>query len=169
MIDQEKIGGFLRDLRKEKNLTQEELAEKYGISSKTVSRWETGKTLPDLATLVELADYYEVDIKEIIDGERKSEIMNKEEKETLQKVANYAEAEKNLVVRRKCIVTALGTMVCMLCIIVGYVVLPGLPEDSFFRNDKLWLAVSVIGLVGLWGLVIYGNRKNAAQNNRQNK
>lgn len=164
MIDQENIGGFLRDLRKEKNLTQEELAEKYGISSKTVSRWETGKTLPDLATLVELADYYEVDIKEIIDGERKSEIMNQEEKETLQKVANYVEAEKNLVVKRKCIATCIGTMVFMLCIIVGYFVLPGLPEDSIFRNNGLWLAISVIGLVGLWGLVIHGNRKNAAQN-----
>ena len=78
MIDQEKIGSFLRDLRKEKELTQEELAEKFGISSKSVSRWENGKTLPDLVILVELADYYEVDIKEIIDGERKSEIMEKE-------------------------------------------------------------------------------------------
>ena len=93
MIDQEKIGGFLRDLRKEKGQTQEEIAERFGVSSKSVSRWETGKSLPDLATLVDLADYYEVDIKEIIDGERKSEIMNKEEKETLQKVADYVEAE----------------------------------------------------------------------------
>lgn len=42
MIDQEKIGGFLRDLRKEKGQTQEELAEKFGVSSKSVSRWETG-------------------------------------------------------------------------------------------------------------------------------
>ena len=67
MIDQEKIGAFLRELRKDKGQTQEEIAEKFGTSSKSVSRWENGKTLPDLAMLVELADYYEVDIKEIID------------------------------------------------------------------------------------------------------
>ena len=96
MIDQIKIGGFLRELRKEKELTQEQLAEKFGVSSRSVSRWENGNTMPELGILVELADYYEVDIKEIIDGERKSEIMKKEEKETLRKVADYAEAEKKL-------------------------------------------------------------------------
>ena len=164
MIDQEKIGSFLRDLRKEKELTQEELAEKFGISSKSVSRWENGKTLPDLVILVELADYYEVDIKEIIDGERKSEIMEKEEKETLQRVADYAEADKKLAVKRKCIVTFIGTLVFVMCIMIGYIVLPTLPEDSFFRSNGLWLGISVIGLVGLWGLVIHGNRKNSIQN-----
>ena len=164
MIDQEKIGSFLRDLRKEKELTQEELAEKFGVSSKSVSRWENGKTLPDLAILVELADYYEVDIKEIIDGERKSEIMEKEEKETLQRVADYAEADKKLAVKRKCIVTFIGTFVFAMCIMIGYIVLPTLPEDSFLRSNGLWLGISGIGLVGLWGLVIYGNRKNSIQN-----
>ena len=163
MIDQVKIGGFLRDLRKEKGQTQEEIAEKFGVSSKSVSRWETGKSLPDLATLVDLADYYEVDIKEIIDGERKSEIMNKEEKETLQKVADYADAEKRLVVRRKCIVTCVGTLVFAFCIMIGYNVFPQLPEESFLRSNGLWLGISVIGLVGLWGIVIYGNRKNSMQ------
>ena len=42
MIDQMKIGGFLRELRKEKELTQEQLAEKFGVSSRSVSRWENG-------------------------------------------------------------------------------------------------------------------------------
>ena len=167
MIDQEKIGGFLRDLRKEKGQTQEEIAEKFGVSSKSVSRWETGKSLPDLATLVELADYYEVDIKEIIDGERKSEIMNKEEKETLQKVADYAEAEKKLVVRRKCAVTCVGTLVFSFCIMIGYIVFPKLPADSFLRSNGLWLGISTIGLVGLWGMVIYGNRKNSMQGKQE--
>ena len=164
MIDQIKIGGFLRDLRKEKELTQEQLAEKFGVSSRSVSRWENGNTMPELSILVELADYYEVDIKEIIDGERKSEIMKKEEKETLQKVADYAEAEKKLVVKRKCIVTFIGTMVFALSIMVGYIVFPKLPEDSFLRSDGLWLGIGVLGLVLLWGIVIRENRKNSMQN-----
>ena len=164
MIDQIKIGSFLRELRKEKELTQEQLAEKFGVSSRSVSRWENGNTMPELGILVELADYYEVDIKEIIDGERKSEIMEKEEKETLRKVADYSEAEKKLVVRRKCIVTFIGTMVFALSIMVGYIVFPKLPEDSFLRSDGLWLGIGVLGLVLLWGIVIRENRKNSMQN-----
>lgn len=164
MIDQIKIGGFLRELRKEKELTQEQLAETFGVSSRSVSRWENGNTMPELGILVELADYYEVDIKEIIDGERKSEIMKTEEKETMQKVADYAEAEKKLVVKRKCIVTFIGTMVFALSIMVGYIVFPKLPEDSFLRSDGLWLGIGVLGLVLLWGIVIRENRKNSMQN-----
>lgn len=101
MVDKIKIGNILRDLRNEKGITQEELAEKYGVSSRSVSRWENGNTMPELGILVELADYYQVDIGEIIDGERKSENMDKETKETLLKVANYAEKEKMMMVREK--------------------------------------------------------------------
>ena len=163
MIDQIKIGRFLKELRKEKELTQEQLAEKFGVSSRSVSRWENGNTMPELGILVELADYYEVDIKEIIDGERKSEIMKTEEKETMQKVADYAEAEKKSVVKRKCIVTFIGTMVFALSIMVGYIVFPKLPEDSFLRSNGLWLGIGVLGLVLLWGIVIRENRKNSMQ------
>ena len=163
MIDQIRIGGFLRDLRKEKELTQEQLAEKFGVSSRSVSRWENGNTMPELGILVELADYYEVDIKEIIDGERKSERMEKEEKETLHKVADYAEAEKKLVVRRRCIVTFVGTLMFALSIMIGCIVFPELPADNIFRRDSLWLGIGVIGVVGLWGIVIRENRKNAAK------
>ncbi len=165
MIDQMKIGSFLRELRKEKELTQEQLAEKFGVSSRSVSRWENGNTMPELGILVELADYYEVDIKEIIDGERKSEIMKKEEKETLRKVADYAEAEKRLVVKRRCIVTFVGTLMFALSIVMGYIAFPGLPEESFLRSDGLWLGIGVLGLVLLWGIVIRENRKNSMQDN----
>ena len=91
-MEQQKIGSFLRKLRKEKNLTQEQLAEQLNVSGRTVSRWETGSNMPDISILVELADFYEVSIPEIIDGERKSEIMNEEVKETALKLSDYAEA-----------------------------------------------------------------------------
>ena len=99
-MNQQKMGEFLKNLRKEKGLTQEELAEKFYTSSRTVSRWETGKTPPDLNTLIELADFYNVDIREIIDGERKENNMDKETKETLQKVAEYAEEENKRLNKR---------------------------------------------------------------------
>lgn len=163
MIDQIKIGCFLKELRKEKKLTQEQLAEKFGVSSRSVSRWENGNTMPELGILVELADFYEIDIKEIIDGERKSEIMKKEEKETLRKVADYAEIEKKLVVKRRCIVTFVGTLMFVLSIMIGCMVFPNLPEESFLRSNGLWLGIGVIGVVLLWGIVIRENRKNSKQ------
>ena len=92
-MNQQKTGSFLKELRKEKNLTQEQLAEIFNVSSRSVSRWETGTNLPDLSILVEIADYYDVDIREIIDGERTND-MNKETKETLTKVAEYADQNK---------------------------------------------------------------------------
>ena len=56
------------------------MAEILNVSGRSVSRWETGNNMPDLSLLVELSEFYSVDIKEIIDGERKSEIMKNEEK-----------------------------------------------------------------------------------------
>ena len=107
-MDQKKVGSFLRELRKEKQLTQEQLAERFGVTSRSVSRWETGSNMPDLSILVELADFYDVDIKDIIDGERKGEDMNKEEKERLQLVADYAETEKNTLLMRMRIFSIVG-------------------------------------------------------------
>lgn len=65
-MDQQKIGTFLKELRNEKNLTQEQLAEILGVSRRTVSRWETGSNLPDLDDLIEMADYYDVDMREFM-------------------------------------------------------------------------------------------------------
>ena len=61
-MDQIKIGAFLKTLRKEKNLTQEQLAEHMGVSGRTVSRWETGNNMPDISLLVEIAEFYDVSI-----------------------------------------------------------------------------------------------------------
>lgn len=90
-MDQQKIGGFLKKLRKEKNLTQEQLAKQLNVSGRTVSRWETGSNMPDISILVELAEFYDVSIPEIIDGERKSETMKEEVKETALKLSDYTE------------------------------------------------------------------------------
>ncbi len=79
-MDQKKIGGFLKELRKETGITQEQLAEKLGVSGRTVSRWENGNNMPDISLLTDIAELYDVSIPEIIDGERKSENMNEEVK-----------------------------------------------------------------------------------------
>ncbi len=92
-MDQVKIGSFLKELRKEKDLTQEKLAEQLSVSNRTVSRWETGSNMPDIGMLVELADFFGVSIPEIINGERKSENMNQETRETAVAMAEYSRKE----------------------------------------------------------------------------
>ena len=99
-MDQVKIGSFIKELRKEKGLTQEQQAEQFQVSRRTISRWETGSNLPDLDLLIEMADYYDVDLREILDGERKSEKMDKELEETVLKVADYSNEEKQKLTRR---------------------------------------------------------------------
>ena len=95
-----KTGKFLQELRKEKELTQEQLAEQLGVARRTVSRWETGNNMPDLDILVELSDLYSVDLREILSGERKNETMDQELKETVLQVADYSSEEKNRMLRR---------------------------------------------------------------------
>ena len=99
-MDQKKIGSFLKELRKEKGFTQETLAEKLNISGRTVSRWETGTNMPDISILIELAELYDVSIPEIVNGERKNEIMNEEVKEVAQSLSDYADLEKENMLTR---------------------------------------------------------------------
>ena len=98
-MDQIKVGAFLKDLRKEKGITQEQLAEKLGVSGRTISRWETGNNMPDISLLVEIAEYFDVSIPEIIKGERKSEDMKEEAKEVAETMSDYARAEKEQLVK----------------------------------------------------------------------
>ena len=71
-MDAVKMGEFISILRKEKGLTQTELAEKLNISNRTVSKWENGDGYPDITILPELADIFEVSVDELLSGERKT-------------------------------------------------------------------------------------------------
>ena len=93
-MDQKKTGYFLKELRKEKGFTQEQVAEKLGVSARTISRWETATYMPDISMLVDIAEMYDVDVREIIDGERRKENMNSEVKEVAEKMADYSAMEK---------------------------------------------------------------------------
>ena len=88
-MDQIKIGNLLKSLRKEKGVTQEQLAEALGVTNRSVSRWETGANLPDFDLLMELASYYNVGIEELLNGERKDDHMDKKDEAVLLKVSDY--------------------------------------------------------------------------------
>lgn len=69
-MDYNKIGTFITNERKEKNLTQAKLAEKLFVSEKTISKWENGKSLPDTEILPKLCEIFEISVNELLNGER---------------------------------------------------------------------------------------------------
>ena len=116
-MNQKKIGSFLKELRKEMGITQEEFAEKLDVSSRTISRWETGANMPDISLLVNIAEIFNVSIPEIINGERKSEIMEKEVKEVAEAMSNYAAAEKSVILKRVKLISIIG----LISLVIGLV------------------------------------------------
>ena len=68
-MDQIKTGRFMARKRKEQNLTQEQLAEHLGVSNKTISKWETGKCMPDYAVVKSLCEELKISVLELMDGE----------------------------------------------------------------------------------------------------
>lgn len=72
-MDQEKIGKFIAEVRKQRGLTQKELAEKIGISDKTISKWECGNSIPDISYLESLCDSLDIKVNELLSGERLSD------------------------------------------------------------------------------------------------
>lgn len=109
-MDMKKFGSFIRTLRKEKELTQEQLAQQMHVSARTVSRWETGANLPDLDVLVNLSDYFAVDIRELIDGERKGEQKELAPETGIRKVAEYTRTKDKILIRGMILAFLLGVV-----------------------------------------------------------
>lgn len=80
-MDQVKIGKFIVQCRNEKNITQEELGEKLGVTNKTTSRWENGHYLPDIEMMQLLSKEFSISINELISGEKIKDLDYKEKAE----------------------------------------------------------------------------------------
>lgn len=144
-MDQLSIGKFIALKRKEKNLTQEQLAEQLNISNKTVSKWETGKCMPDYSVIKNLCEVLEITISELMDGEEEKEsIRTYDEEQTLELLRRVQELE-----RQK------NTLHGMLLIVMGIAMLAiaqtldGSAVRDFFAG--LFLGMSIVEmLVGVY-------------------
>lgn len=74
MLNQEKTGKFMAEMRRQQNLTQRQLAEQVGVSDKTVSKWETGRSMPDNAILLDVCLILNISVNELLSGEKFSEL-----------------------------------------------------------------------------------------------
>ena len=99
-MDQIKTGQFIKAIRKEKNLTQREVAEKLNISEKTVSKWETGNGLPEVGLMLPLCELLEISVNELLSGERLDEkrYFEKAEQNIMSLIEEKAQAKKKIVI-----------------------------------------------------------------------
>ena len=156
-MDLQKIGTFLKDLRKEKGLTQEQLAETLNVSRRTVSRWETGSNMPDLDLLMEIADLYEVDLREMLNGERKSEDkMNKELEETVLQVAEYTNADKQRVTKTVQGFFLLGILALVINVAMDLMEVEGTFWTGFGQGATIGIAIGsmVLGILYTTGAIM---------------
>ena len=159
-MDQKKIGAFLKELRKEKALTQEQLAETVQVSNRTVSRWETGNNMPDLDIFIELSDFYEVDLREILDGERKGEKMNREIEETVLKAVDYTNTETQRYTRRVHLLLITGALFWLVSSLIHHT---ALNENAVFgaAADFAEGAACTMTVCGIIFTSHYGQRLKA--------
>lgn len=124
-MDQIKTGKFISALRKEKGLTQLQLADELGISDKTVSKWERGAGLPDVSLMLPLCGILEISVNELLTGEKlnASEYKEKAEENIMDLVAENRENKKKLILSIICgVITIIA--VCALIIIASYIEMP---------------------------------------------
>ena len=150
-MNQEKIGKFIAKLRKEKHLTQEQLAEELGTTSKSISRWENGKTMPDLSLLQPLCNKLDITINDLLNGEKVSKDKYQETlEENIISTINYTNKkmlEKN-------------NLVSILLLSFGIIL--SITAMSVFPSESSWGGIySILGvIISLFGVMRLTKRLN---------
>lgn len=141
MMNQIKIGKFIAQCRKKKNLTQVQLAEKLNITDRAVSKWETGKSMPDSSIMLELCEILGITVNELLSGE-KVDMESYEQKADANLIALKRKDENNInkitIVSILFSVTLLiGIMVCLIC-------------DIVISSSLTWSLIPVSSMVFTW-------------------
>ena len=133
-MDQIKVGKFIASCRKEQGMTQAVLAEKLGISDRAVSKWETGKSLPDSGIMLELCEILKINVNELLSGER------------IMAEAYDKRAEENLLAMRRELEEKNRQMLRMEYLIAFPVIITGLGMVfiAAFIEMSMWLRIVLI-------------------------
>ncbi|MBQ8293547.1 MAG: helix-turn-helix domain-containing protein [Bacilli bacterium] len=145
-MDQIKIGKFIAECRKKQNLTQAELAEKFNITDRAVSKWERGLTMPDSSIMLELCCLLEISVNDLLSGEvvTMSNYDEKKEQILLDMIKQKEENDKKLLVLE--IVIGIFSMIILLgfCFVTAFF---SIPE---WVKAILIIVGFVLGLVGMF-------------------
>lgn len=129
-MDQVKIGKFIAQCRKEQNLTQIQLAEKLNVTDKAISKWETGKGLPDSSIMLELCQKLNINVNELLSGERLN-TENYKEKANENIVHITKEAEKNKKIKNRIII---------IFSVISFIFIIGIVARSIYMNAEIDIA-----------------------------
>ena len=136
-MDYNKIGKFISEERKAKNLTQSKLAEKIFVSDKTISKWEKGKGIPDTSVLLKLCEVLDITLNEFLNGERSVKKNNNQQTEEL-----LLGMAKEIEQKNKTIWTSMWFI-----LIVGIVgMLVGIALCVFLIPEGVWQLIAVLGV-----------------------
>lgn len=139
-MDIKKIGIFLKQLRKENGMTQEQLGERIGVTNKTISRWETGNYIPPVECLLLLSSIYGISINEILAGERiPDEKMKEVADENIAVVLNELQKENRKFENRMFVILAVTTILAITILIM-------LPLDSI-KNVLIFVMVITMAFI----------------------
>ncbi len=171
-MDNLKFGNFIKELRKEKNMTQKDLAKKIGLTDKAISKWERGLSFPDITMLGSLAEALDVDVSEILSGERGKEKISKEDiekkiEEAVEKVTLKKEKRERRIKIFKRTVGIISCVLFVLSFILQIVYLFVLkPRDYVYASDILFYIINEIIIItlGLIFLTLVNIKKNFVKN-----
>ena len=136
-MDQSKIGKFIAECRKDKELTQMQLAEKLGITDKAISKWERGIAMPDTAIMLELCDILGISVNELLSGERLNMENDGQKSEQL-----LLEMAKEIEKKNKTIWSSMWVL--MLINMVWF--LGGICVATLLIPEGVWQLVTVLGV-----------------------
>lgn len=147
-MNQEKIGLFIAKCRKEKNMTQEELAEKLGVSNKSISRWENGKTMMDISLFEPLCNELDISIIELLNGERIND--KKKDKLYTKTLVNYSNKVSNR--NKQVILTILFIMSLMPMLLYQFGGMRGVQEISglIILLSPITIVSIILFIFGIW-------------------
>ena len=140
-MDQIKIGKFISSCRKEQGMTQAALAEKLGISDRAVSKWETGKSMPDSGIMLELCELLGINVNELLSGERiMTEVYDKRAEENLLEMRRQIEEKNRQLLRTEYLIVIPAVVLGLVLILVAsFVEIP-----SVWRGTLIFFAVAMI-------------------------
>ena len=142
-MDQMKIGKFIAERRKRANLTQMQVAEKLNITDRAVSKWETGKAMPDTSIMLDLCDVLEISVNDLLSGEVVSvENYNKKLEQNLFEMVQQKEAADKRLLSLEIFIGILSTMILLTLVFV-----------ASFVSMATWLKVVLI-LIGFITFII---------------
>ena len=139
-MDLKKIGKFICELRKSKGLTQKELAEKLFVTDKAVSKWERGLSFPDITTLRSLAEFFDVDISSILNGEKRIDRnidLEKKIEEAMNKAKEKEEKKKKHRQKIKRVLMFLSLIVFILTLTLTLVYFGYLRRKGYHYSSEL--------------------------------